>query len=385
MGLKDLFKKSTVNCPYCYTETSLDDCVYRCAGIPAPGMPACEPQPDEVRERFSDPRRYLPFSVPKNKNGKKATCSYCGGPCFTRLFSCCHSPVPANFSADSTLMGLVGARAAGKTVLLTVLNTEFSNTVGPRFRASIANISDNMNMTDELSQWREQMNQGGGLPGSTNRGKKIPYIYEWRYLDRSKSAIFSFYDTAGESLASVADARDMQYLAATDSLVLLLNPFAFPAVQHKARERGIGDIELVNPEQILINLTQVLQAHERTGKNKKIKKPLAIAVAKMDAFAEEISPNSPLLQESSKEPFLSQEESLRVHNEVGAKIVEWGGGAFLDHLEAYYDNYRLFSLSALGNEPDYATATASQLGVTPIRVAEPFLWLMSLTRFVPTK
>ena len=63
----------------------------------------------------------------------------------------------------------------------------------------------------------------------------------------------------------------------------------------------------------------------------------------------------------------------------------WGGRNIDDHMDANYKHYRYFALSSLGSPPDYETFTVAKGGVSPMRVADPLVWLLSWYRVVPRR
>jgi hypothetical protein len=118
--------------------------------------------------------------------------------------------------------------------------------------------------------------------------------------------------------------------------------------------------------------------------NKKIKRPIAVVLAKIDAFFNQVGPDHPIRRPSVTGPYFSEQESLDLHNHVAALINQWGGSDVLNMLELNYTTYRLFVASALGAEPNYRTNTVNSRGVLPHRVAEPLLWLMARRKFIRT-
>ncbi|WP_071289220.1 hypothetical protein [Mycolicibacterium llatzerense] len=391
-----------VPCPYCYNEIAPTALAVRCSGRAAPGKPQCAAMPDQVRlQFFTDGTPVLP--VIKGPGGKQmlsrseATCPDCGAVSAIRVCPDCHSRMPRSFDADSPLFGLVGVRGSGKTVMLAVLQKELYSTIARRFDASIDSPGGKAGLAGDLEAFLRGMEDSatGTLPGQTAQridGMRIPAVYEWRFakkslggkVTRDASTLFSFYDSAGEDLATEDRALGQHYLAATSGVILLLDPFGFPGNRERAQRSGVDPESLTtSPETVMRALTTVLQTAEKTKKNKKIKQPVAVVVSKIDAFFDDIPDDHPMRRPSSKLRYFDDPESLTIHDHVAAMIEQWGGDGLLRMLDSNYEKYRLFGASALGAEPTYQSGRVNSRGVLPHRVGEPLMWLMADRGFLP--
>lgn len=394
------------SCPFCYQRLDLDQVGFRCSGLAAPGRPPCSTYTDPVySEHFGDASPLRPVIAETRPDGtfvldetgrprlllgrSSQTCERCGGKSQERMCPSCHSRLPVNLDKNSPMIGIVGARNSGKTVMLSVLQRELTRNTARRFAASIDTIGGRGGLADELERNRDAMDkQNGALPAqtaATGGAKKKPAVYEWRFDNRGRraSTIFSLYDNAGEDVASPSKALNQVYLSAADGIMLLLDPFSFPENLGRpgSPRQGGGD----KPEDALDAITTVLQTARGARGKRKIAQPLAVVISKIDAFFPQIPAESPLLRPSSTEPFFDDRESRDIHDHVASLVDAWGGDNLLRKLEHNFQNYRLFGISALGAEPDYSRGTVNPRGVLPHRVAEPLLWLMAERGFVPTK
>ncbi|HZM57480.1 MAG TPA: hypothetical protein VFC03_20895 [Acidimicrobiales bacterium] len=398
------FLDFTAPCPYCYTDIDLRRVDFRCLGRPAAGRQACSKDVDKAREKqFNDLNEHYPaFTLSKGQSLRQvrnAECPRCYGKTGVRLCPQCHSKLPDGFAGDSPLFGLVGARSAGKTVMLAVLMRELA-TNGPvarRFSHTITvyGAGEENGQARKLKGFLDQMESATGiLPAQTQQAgsvKTTPVVFEWKIardgftktaLGDYKSTVFSFYDTAGEDLATEDRAESMTYLLATDGIILLLDPFAFPG--NTPRDKASADQRVeTSPENVLSAVTSVLRLNEQTKRNRKIKQPVAVVISKIDAFFGDISSNDPIRHASSKLPCYDEVEAGSVHDHIAAMVAHWGGDGLLRMLDTNYANYRLFGLSALGSEPHYSTQKIDERGILPHRVAEPLLWLMAERGFIP--
>ncbi|WP_311471377.1 hypothetical protein [uncultured Actinomyces sp.] len=393
-----LFRSKQAVCPYCYRRIESDKAAFRCNGHAAAGKSRCVARPDPERKQvLGVDEAVLPTWPDKRsllQRHRPFICPDCLGPT-TRVCPVCHTPWPSTFTADSPLIGLVGVRGSGKTIMLSVLAQELTTSIQRRFDAAI-HPTGNRRLVSQLANWRSDMGRGGHLPSQTEtyqhvskdqRDSAEPAVFEWQLADgrnRQRSTIFSFYDTAGEDLASMDRTRELNYLAATDGVILLLDPFGFTGNHDLARSKGVDeDLLHDRPEDVLRNIVELLRQADQVGSKKKISRPLAVVVSKIDAFFDSIDEDSPLRRPSSDQPYFDEAESLEVHEHVAMLLDEWSGGGLLRMLELNFSTFRLFAASALGAEPDYARRTANPRGVLPHRVAEPLLWLMARRGFLP--
>jgi len=280
--------------------------------------------------------------------------------------------------------------------MLTVLSGEVQTTMARRLNAVIDPIGDSPFLVS-LKKKRQEFDAGKArLPSQTSTdaaATRYPAVFsltstvQGRYgVKRKVSTVFSFLDTAGENLGGAERARDVHYLAAASGLVLLLNPFAFSANKLKGEQRGLdpGDFA-TEPIAVLSNISEALREHEHLKPGKKIRKPFAVVLGMIDAFFDEIEPDSRIRLASPTGPYYDELDGKVVHDYVAALIAKWGGDNILRHLDERYETYRLFAISALGAEPNYSTRITSSRGIQPHRVSEPLLWLMACHGLVTIK
>jgi hypothetical protein len=383
---------STAPCPYCYTEINPRKLAYRCSGRHVAGKSPCEKKVDHARQsHFNDSDAYWPVIIPMGSAA--AHCPKCGADRGPPICPECHSLLPAEYGADSALIGLVGVRDSGKTVMLSQLDSELQTSVADRFDATIDAPGGKSGLARDLRVNRELMLKSDGvLPRQTESSggaKKSPAVYSWRYnrkglmgISRAASTVFSFYDNAGEDFATPDRALSQVYLGATSGVILLLDPFGFPANRERATSKG-ADVPETGPEAVLDAITLVLRTAKEVKRNKKIKQPIAVVISKIDAFFDQIPADHPLRQPSSTRGLFVESESKTVHDHVASLVEQWGGAGLIRKLEHNYSTSRLFGASALGAEPDYRSRRVNSRGLLPHRVAEPLLWLMASRGFIP--
>lgn len=390
-----LFAKKTTACPFCYSALNMKKVAFRCAQRGQPGLPPCQDVTDLKRVHEFNDSAPVPPAIPARGGrtddlgrpidllaAESATCTDCGGESRIRICPACHTRLPRSLDAGSPLFGLVGVRFSGKTVLLTVLHQQLKGRIARRFDASIISPGGSTGLARDLERNERGMREQERLPEQTSVSggrKQEPAVYEWKSGGKGSGTIFSFYDTAGEDVSDEDAVTKQKYLAQASGVMLLLDPFAFPENRELARSQG-ATVADTDPESALDGITSVLQ-HKRT---KKVKTPLAVVVPKIDAFFDQIPPGNPIRQNPAESGVFDEQDSLDVHDNLIALIERWGGDNLIRQLRENYENFRLFGVSALGAEPDYAEyGRVNSRGVLPHRVADPLLWLLAEHGAIP--
>ena len=92
---------------------------------------------------------------PARAQRASTNCPTCGGPAKRRACPVCHTALPIDFvDSKSPMIGLVGAKGSGKTVLMTVLVKQLREVVGLRFGADIRIATDNPDGMRGLSEYQ---------------------------------------------------------------------------------------------------------------------------------------------------------------------------------------------------------------------------------------
>jgi hypothetical protein len=349
---------------------------------------------DEKREKLtgSIAPSFPTFPAPAGR-GVEARCPLCTEVATRRACPQCHTAVPIDFvDSDSPMIGIVGSKGSGKTVLMTVQVKQLREVVGKQFGASVRMATDNPDGEKGVDAYKANREaslfEGRTLPKGTEQNKKerrSPVILHWQGQQagrfggqRSCSTILSFVDTAGEDLADLDTAFTLQYLNVCDGLIVVLDPFALPG----ARSRLNLPAEAVQtadgaPLEVIARLTEILRTEAKVRKNKRIKVPIAVVFSKIDAFYETMDRSNPIMAKPPKVPAYQQIDGQAVHEHMRALLHEWNADDIDLHLHLNYTDFRFFAVSALGAEPDYVQGAVAAGGVQPHRVEDPILWLLA--------
>jgi ABC-type dipeptide/oligopeptide/nickel transport system ATPase component len=385
----------TTVCPFCFRRIDSSHLAYQCTGR---GNIECKKEPDETRQRLTGSQQEtFPTFLPASRSDSH-DCPKCGGPARRRACPECHTALPIDFvDSRSPMIGLVGAKGSGKTVLMTVLVKQLREVVGRRFGADIRIATDNPDGMDGLGDYRSSrelplysnriLPTGTAQQGSVGRKHTTPVVLRWRQesarLMRGQSlesTVLSFVDTAGEDLNDQDTAFTLQYLSVCDALMITLDPFALPGAraQLSLPEDAIQVADGV-PLDVVANITELLRVEHKVKKKKKIKIPVAIVFTKIDAFYPTLDRHNPIMAEPVQAAAYQEADGQTVHEHMLALLHGWNADDIDTHMRLNYDDFRYFGVSALGAEPDYRSNAVAPGGIQPHRVEDPVLWLLART------
>jgi hypothetical protein len=189
--------------------------------------------------------------------------------------------------------------------------------------------------------------------------------------------VISFYDTAGEDLTTQERVHTQAYLGVANGLVLLLDPWQLPGAMNRIDVPASAVREAEPPLDVLNRITELLRVSHQVKASRRVKVPLAVVFAKMDAFFPVLGGNHPLLVKPAALPGYAETAGQDTHEHVRAMLHDYGADDIDAHLMHNYATFRYFAVSALGAAPDYAAKEVDPGGVQPFRVEEPLLWLLS--------
>ncbi|OEU99906.1 MULTISPECIES: TRAFAC clade GTPase domain-containing protein [Streptomyces] len=385
-------------CPYCYESFAAREIRFRCNTRLSPAGKKCERRRDQVLDDRMGPRRSHDLGPDFAADGRRPTavCQDCKGETTYRICPVCHSELPVQFGmVDNRLIAMVGAKASGKTVYMTVLLHEVRNRVGEAFGASLMGLDD-ATMRRFSTDYEDRLFRDGQLfPGtqtaSTNLNRVDPLVFRFGlrrrtlFGHRPQHTVLSFFDTAGEDFSSRESVElNTRYLAGADGIILLLDPLQMPGARDGAAPGTPlpGTEGLDTPMNVLSRVTGLLLAPRSGRSAQKIDTPIAVVFSKLDAFWHLLENSSPLHDHAPPRGRFEVGDSLSVHEEVRGLLKDWDGVPVDNLLENHYTRYRYFGVSALGRNPT-PDARVAATGIQPYRVADPLLWLLSEFGSVP--
>ena len=398
--MKPLFSGARLHCPYCYSGFTEREIWFRCSGRIGPQGERCKLEIDKLRRDRTGFSVALPPAFNADGRQRAADCPTCGAESTTRICPACHMQLPVHFGkVTSRLIALVGAKESGKTVYMTVLVHELMHRVGEDLNAAISGADDETRLRF-ASDYEQPLYRDSRLlaPTTTAAARdRAPLVFRFTTEGRSsrlsrngtgepQRTLLSFFDTAGEDLRSArAVEENVQYLAAADGVVLLLDPLQMRGARQLAAPGtrlptpgAAGD----EPANVLENITDLIMAKERIKASQRIGKPLAIVFTKMDALLHEFKETSPLLRPPAHAPYFDERDSLEVHAEIQRRLGRWEGSRIDQIAQKNYRTYRYFGVSALGETPTQDNRVSPR-GIRPYRVTGPFTWMLAQFGTIP--
>lgn len=381
-----------VPCPFCFRKIDSSRLAYQCTKR---GINPCDKEEDPLRVELTGNTiaTYPTFDGP-SKRGVEPRCPSCDAIANRRACPACHTALPIDFvDSDSPMIGIVGSKGSGKTVLMTVLIKQLREVIAKQFQASIRITTDSPDGLGGIEAYKihreDALFEKGILPAvttwRTEDNRRVPIVLQWQGSQsggfgrgKVKTTILSFLDTAGEQLNTLENTYSLEYLSACDSLIVALDPFALPGARaqlnlpSEAIQTSDG-----TPLDVIQNITELLRVDLKVKSGKKIRLPIAVVFTKIDAFYHAIDRHSPLMNAPVRQPWYQEGDGQAVHEQMRSLLHDWSAADVDSYMLLNYKNFRFFGVSALGEEPDYTTHHASERGVRPLRVEDPLLWLLS--------
>jgi hypothetical protein len=177
--------------------------------------------------------------------------------------------------------------------------------------------------------------------------------------------VLGFYDIAGEDLLNSNHMHDFnQFLFRAHGLIMLLDPTLDPSSNGHAQNYDMAT-----------RFVRESQNHRKGD----ISVPLAVVLAKADTVPElqQVLQGAPLVSNGQ----FSNSRCDAISSEVRGYIKLWHQSRILDLLEHNFTHISYFAVSAIGCQPN---ADLSIPAVRPLRVLDPFLWLLSKNGFIPS-
>jgi hypothetical protein len=380
-------------CLYCFRNFAHDRVLFRALeALDAEGYHAA---PDELldhyRARFGLPSAgEMPVALAPDDFGEGARTYHRGvlsqltddykNTTSRRICPHCHNDLPAQAGyAPSTIISVVGASQAGKSVYLTAL-LHVLKTVTPRgFPIFCTPITGEMGRKFKL-EYEDPLVERGLLLASTQKEKvQEPFIFTFSFTDTNLPEInVAFFDVAGEGLV---DTAYMDIYAAhvrnSSGILFLADPVQFRAVGAKINllnNISGGDTYFAEPTEVLSGLVEDY-IYKQGGGTSDV--PTAIVLTKTDLLeavaetGEYVRPQANMFKNFTHRSFFNVGEFKKIDAEVQDFIAD-ADPNFRNALLRRFSRVGFFAVSALGSKP----VDGRVASFAPMRVDEPFLWLL---------
>ncbi len=357
-----LYRRITYCCPY-------DDCGYY--GLPI-HICSCGQQYDDLKPSFYGIFHHT--CRHDSKDVKLPTMNFLGRNKLTRLCGGCKRPLI--FSSTGELserpIAIIGGPGTGKTVFLRQAVRQLIEHLRsfPHSKVCI----DSINQQKELDNDLKLLDSGQVLDktaGDIGDEKMRAFGIAVRIPNQMRDLLY-IYDAPGEHFETIREFGKKQAIQHLGGMLLLVDPFSLPALSNHARHLSaqlkVSKTPLDQVVQVLVNGVNMMLVKQSTDK---CNIPLAVVLGKADAL-----PTNDFLfldKLCSGDGHLDGEN---IHRRCREALEQLGQGHCIRLLEQKFTKVRYFACSALGRMPDLHNTRPFQ----PMRVVEPFLWLMGLDK-----
>lgn len=385
---------SLTTCPCCFSQFSLEDARYRCMVDTCKGK---VPDPEYASKRAASlvpmgrilvGRRSLKFS-------EGVRCDVCRSLSTTRVCPYCHQELGQEFGQikDQKIIAIIGGRATGKTNYIASLVTRMQKEIAARFDTSVYMIGE-----DTKQRWKNDFYTplfikkevlGGTLSAALDSSVRAPLMFRFKFAKGSHLRVLnvSFFDAAGEDMASLSSmAVYNRYICHADGIIFLLDPLQIPWVREElllgnhVSEANLPAEDInANPEYIIENLRTLFERELSLTPEQKVKVHIAFALSKVDALKPILEPGSSLKRPSQHLGSLDLDDVQTVNAEIDSYLTTWIHDAFMNGIRHNFASYKFFGVSSFGDQPD---AQQRLRMISPLRVEDPFLWILYKLRFI---
>jgi hypothetical protein len=307
-----------------------------------------------------------------------------------RLCPHCHNELPLpSGKVPSNIISIVGSSESGKTVYLASLIHTLQQSTAYNFSAACMPL--NADVSRRFRQnYEEPIFERGTMIESTQAGdRQEPYIFQFVFKDESVPPLtLVFFDVAGEGL--VEEAYYDVYAAHiknSSGILFMVDPLQIKTIRDRLKINfGEREEEFARkhdePREVVITMYQKFIGHEEKGVTEI---PTAIVLTKSDMLqhlkeedGDYIKSNSNVFRNVVHSKTLDLNEFNNINGEI-SRFMEKVDRPFKDAVGVYFKNTAYFAVSALGSNPVNRQITGV---VNPIRVDEPFIWLLYKLNYI---
>ncbi|KKO54071.1 TRAFAC clade GTPase domain-containing protein [Paenibacillus sp. DMB20] len=307
-----------------------------------------------------------------------------------RLCPHCHNELPVTAGkVPSNIISIIGASQVGKSVYMTSLIHTLQHSTADHFDAACMPL--NAEISRKFRQmYEEPLFERGDLLASTQKEKmQEPFIFQFVFKDESKPPLtLVFFDVAGEGMVD-QDYLGLhgQHIKNSAGILFMIDPLQIRSIREKIRMQyggvsGEWIPQYDEPRDVVLTLFGDFIAYQEKNKTDI---PTAVVLTKSDmlhALKDEdgdyIKENSNIFHNMTHRKYLDLTESNNIDGEV-RRFIEKVDRPFKGTMDVYFSNTSYFAVSALGSNP---VNQKLQGVVSPIRVDEPFIWLLYQLNYI---
>lgn len=394
-------------CPHCFQRINLFRGVFRCAGEPCvpredalvkidgkevkvSSGDAIRPKPDQkLSQVWEDNTPYAHtfeiagLSPPLPYFGsikRKARCPASNEITIDRICPNCHKSLYSRFGESSERrLTLIGATNAGKSNYIAVVIQELGEKVGGRMGFALQRMNQTTSDIYEANYfepvYRRHEQVGGTDQVRSRRDAIAPMVFGLITISNDKLSTISLFDPPGEGVINERNvSRFHHFVFNSHGLVLLVDGEKLAASQNSGLDQAMQVLQ-----------TAILQLEADRSWGKRLRPFLAITVSKGDLLRDSGALPEHVTRMPNYDHGFDESDFSLVSSEVEAMLRRRGGVNFCNLAKASFggDHVGFFVVSSFGCKPDPKTGLIPRL--EPLRVADPFLWLMNRTGIIATE
>jgi hypothetical protein len=392
---KDILLNNKELCPYCFEYFFLHETPFRCSSPQS----ICAWEEDKIYTKYwQDTRKKgRVLENKEQKNLKFMICDKCNQKTYKRLCPHCHKELPPFIGeVKNNIFAVVGGIGSGKSHYISVLINQLQNELGPKMNFLLNPIDDETRTKYRTDFYNPIYEKHEVIPKTDSAISdikvKLPLIYELSFTEDTmfeKNKIVNcvtlvFFDTAGEDLNSEDTmALVNKYIYRSNGIILLIDPLQISEVQNNLRGKVPLPIKSTTSNfDIFSRITQLIEKGQNLDVKDKINIPLAISFTKLDALDSLISDEYQIKQNSNHLDGYDEDDINAINSEMKSLLSKWNENSLIQLAETKYKNYAFFGLSALGCNPHKDNKISK---VNPIRIEDPFLWLLKTNNLIKGK
>ncbi|MBH5318390.1 hypothetical protein I6N90_11280 [Paenibacillus sp. GSMTC-2017] len=414
MGLFDLFKKKPeskpkplfydIVCPYCFSKFSPEQVVFRATHSREDDEDFALGEDEELnkyRERFGLDSLYDIEAVIRPQDVPSEEHIYSGHVLaglrdrygeLTRRRLCpkCHNELPVTAGkVPSNIISIIGASQVGKSVYMTSLIHTLQHTTADHFNAACMPLNAEISRKFRTN-YEEPLFERGDLLASTQKEKmQEPFIFQFVFKDEETPPLtLVFFDVAGEGMVE-QDYLGLhgQHIKNSAGILFMVDPLQIRSIRDKIRiKHGDTPGEWVSqydePRDVVLTMFGDFIAHQDKGKTDI---PTAVVLTKSDMLhslkdeeGEYIKSNSNIFNNMIHRNYFNLTEFENIDGEI-RRFIEKVDRPFKGTMDVYFTDTAYYAVSALGSNP---VDQKLQTVVSPIRVDEPFIWLLYKLNYI---
>lgn len=374
----------TIICPSCYHRFSATKILFRCIMLDCPGQ-----MPDEIyfkaHRTGETPQGRILFPRQRGfltQASHSVACDVCQYASHTRICPQCHAELPYDSGRiDQYSITIIGAQTTDRLQYIAALVNHLQYETGKYFNFTIR-------MPDDHTQqrWKQEFYQpllqkkAVQTLASPDESSSVPLTLRltFRHGQKRRALNISLFDTSG--MPSEIPLPPDRQICFANGIILLLDPLQIPAIRQQihATELPPLDPELA-PQSSVEYLRYLFEQVQHLPGAKKVKTPIVLTLSKVDNLTTLLTPDSALHHPSEHHGHIDLKDLQSVHTEIENYLASWISPHFNQFIHNNFAHYTYAGVSAPGEQP----GSNSNVSIaTPLRVEDPFLWILHELKLV---